>query len=112
MSNGAFAWPPSKDRVIQAVAIHARGRYQKVARTLLDGPLALDRCLKSVEIWCDQVRPYVAHDPFLEDRWPLIGSLWSWEFNLYKLRTDLHEIRAWMEQEVEDWDDTLPARLR
>jgi hypothetical protein len=112
MSNGAFAWPPSKDRVIRAVAIHARGRYQKVARTLLDGPLALDRCLKLVEAWCDQVRPYVAHDPFLEDRWPLIGSLWSWEFNLYKLRTDLHEIRAWMEQEMKGWDDELPARLR
>ena len=105
MSNGAFAWPPSKDRVIRAVAIHARGRYQKVARTLLDGPLALDRCLKLVEAWCDQVRPYVAHDPF-------IGSMWSWEFNLYKLRTDLHEIRAWMEQEIKGWDDELPARLR
>ena len=112
MSNGAFAWPPSKDRLIRAVAIHARGRYQEAARALLDGPLALDRCLSSLEKWCHQVRPYVAHDPFLEDRWPLIGSLWSWEFNLYKLRADLHEIRAWMEQEIRDWDDELPVRLR
>jgi len=112
MSNGAFAWPPSKDRLIQAVAVHARGRYQDVARALLDGPLALDRCLGLLDTWCAQVRPYVAHDPFLKARWPLIGSLWSWDYNLYKLRTDLYEIRAWMEEQVRSWDDELPARFR
>ena len=112
MGNGAFAWPPSEDRLIRAVAIHARGRYQEVARGLLDGPLALDRCLELLDTWCAQVRPYVAHDPFLEDRWPLIGSLWSWDVNLSGLRTDLHEIRAWMERQIQDWDDELPTRLR
>ena len=112
MDTGAFAWPPSEDRLTRAVAIHARGRYQKVARALLDGPLKLDRCLKLLDAWCDQVRPYVAHDPFLENRWPLVGSLWPWEANLSELREDLHEIRAWMEQEVQDWDDQLPAKLQ
>ena len=112
MSNGAFAWPPSKDRLIQAVAVHARGRYQDVARALLDGPLALERCLGLLDTWCAQVRPYVAHDPFLKARWPLIGSLWSWDYKLDKLRADLHEIRAWMEEQVRDWDDELPARFR
>lgn len=112
MDTGAYAWPPSQDRLTRAVAMHARGRYQKVAQALLDGPLALDRCHKLLDRWCDQVRPYVAHDPFLEDRWPLLGSLWSWDVNLSELRTDLQEIRRWMEQEIQDWDDELPAKLR
>jgi hypothetical protein len=42
----------------------------------------------------------------------LVGSLWPWEANLSELREDLHEIRAWMEQEVQDWDDQLPAKLQ
>lgn len=79
---------------------------------MLDGPLKLDRCLKLLDAWCDQVRPYVAHDPFLENRWPLVGSLWPWEANFSELREDLHEIRAWMEQEVQGWDDQLPAKLQ
>lgn len=112
MNANAFAWPPSQDRLTRAVAIHARGRYQKSARALLDGPLALDRCLTLLDEWSEQVRPYVAHDPFLEDRWPVIPSLWSWDVNLSELRDDLHEIHQWMEREIQDWDDELPTKLK
>lgn len=103
--NGWFAWPAGEDRLIRAISIHARGRYAKVARELLDGPLALEHMLQSIDTWRDQVRPYVAHDPFL-------GSLWAWDAGLESLRNDLHAIAGWMDQEVQNWNDVLPPRLR
>lgn len=105
MGNGWFAWPAGEDRLIRAISIHARGRYSKVARELLDGPLALDHMLKSIETWREQLRPYVSHDPFL-------GSLWAWEASLDGLRANLIAIDGWMQQEIRDWQDTLPRRLR
>jgi len=100
-----LAWEPSHDALTRAIAIHARGRYQKVARELLDGPLAVDHMLSSIETWHDQIRAAVAHDPHL-------SGLWHWQWHLSKLRKQLHIIRTWMEDEVREWDDTLPASLR
>ncbi|MGK0154797.1 MAG: hypothetical protein ACI9SE_001750 [Neolewinella sp.] len=86
-NNQWFAWAPNHDPLIRAVALHARGRYQKVASELLNGPLNLDHQLQSIATWHDQIRATVAHDPHL-------GSLWRWERQLDDLRTNLQAIQA------------------
>jgi len=100
---------PTIDPLTRAVAMHARGRYREYARELLDGPLALDHLFDSIDAWAEQIRAAVAHDPFF---------VWNWEWEWYwarqrdELRADLELIRAWMESEIRNWDDTIPASHR
>ncbi len=87
-----FAWAPNHDPLTRAVAKHARGRYQQVARELLAGPVNLDHQLRSLDTWHNQIRATVANDPHL-------GSLWRWERRLSDLRANLHAIQAWLTAE-------------
>lgn len=87
--NGRFAWAPNRDPITRAVAVHARDRHRQVLAELLDGPLRLDRQLHAIDAWSAQIRAAVAHDPHL-------GSLWQWEWQLGKLRSNLRDIHRWL----------------